>query len=77
MKYIVTEVQVLQNGQVATVTTAHDTEAQALAKYYQTLSYATQSGLPCHSAVVFTEEGQFLRRDFFRVDPPVEESEEE
>ena len=69
MKYIVTEVQVLQNGQVATVTTAHSTEREALSKYYQVLSYATQSGLPCHSAVVFTEEGQFLRRDFFRSDP--------
>ena len=66
MKYIVTEVQVLESGQAVTVTTAHETDREALSKYYQVLSYATQSGLPCHSAVVFTEEGQFIRRDFFR-----------
>lgn len=69
MKYIVIEIQTMANGQVATIPTAFDTEREANAKYHQILSYAAVSGIPCHSAVVLTEEAQFLRRDFFRTDP--------
>lgn len=69
MKYIVIEIQTMENGQVATIPTAFDTEREANAKYHQILSYAAVSGIPCHSAVVLTEEAQFLRRDFFRSDP--------
>ena len=72
MKYIVVEIQTMQNGQVATIPTAFDTEREANAKYHQVLSYAAVSGIPCHSAVVLTEEAQFLRRDFFRTDPEPE-----
>lgn len=68
MKYIVVEIQTMENGQVATIPTTFDTEREANAKYHQILSYAAVSGLPCHSAVVLTEEAQFLRRDFFRTD---------
>ena len=66
MKYIVVEIQLNDNGTVGLISTAFDTENEALAKYHQTLASASVSSLPCHSAVMFNEEGQFLRRDFFR-----------
>lgn len=79
MKYIVVEIQTMENGQVATVPTAFDTEKEANAKYHQVLSVAAVSGIPCHSAVILTEEAQFLKRDYFRTDPepPVEPEEGE
>lgn len=66
MKYIVVEIQLNDNGTVGIISTAFDTENEALACYHQTLASASVSSLPCHSAVMFNEEGQFLRRDFFR-----------
>ena len=66
MKYIVVEVQLNDNGTVGMISSAFDTENEALARYHQTLASASVSSLPCHSAVMFTEEGQFLRRDYFR-----------
>ena len=68
MKYIVVEIQLNDNGAVGMISTAFDTEPEALACYHQTLASAAISSLPCHSAVMFNEEGQFLRRDYFRHD---------
>ena len=66
MKYIVLEVQLNDNGTVGLIPTAFDTEPEALACYHQTLASAAVSSLPCHSAIMINEEGQYLRNDYFR-----------
>lgn len=60
MKYIVIELQKLNENQVANIVTAHDTRAEAEAKFHQILAAAAVSGLPCHSAVMIQEDGAAL-----------------
>lgn len=74
--FLVTEVQVLETGQVATVTVAFENRREATARYHQILASASLSGLPCHSAVMFTEEGYLIQSDYFRTDPEPEKQEE-
>ena len=73
--YIVTEVQLLDGGQVATITVAFENRREATAKYHQILASASLSGIPCHTALMYTEEGYVIQSDFFRTEP--EEPEEE
>lgn len=74
--FIVTEIQVLTNGQVASITTAFENRREAQAKYHQILASACLSGLPCHSAMLYTEEGYLIQSDYFRTDPEPEKQEE-
>lgn len=57
MKYIVIELQKLPDDTVANIVTAHDTLSEAESKYHSILATAAVSGLPCHSAIIVSEEG--------------------
>lgn len=68
MKYLVTEIQHLENGLVASTTAAYDTQNEANAAYHQILSAAAVSDLPCHSAIMYTEEGFSIKGECFKHD---------
>ena len=72
MKYIVIELQTAANGSVANIVTSHDTREQAESKYYNVLSSAAVSQVPCHAAVLMDSEGGFI--DAHSYQHPVEES---
>ena len=65
MKYIVVEVQHMADGTMATPAYSYDDERSANAKYHQILSVAAVSELPVHSAVMFTENGVFIKGEDF------------
>ena len=65
MKYIVAEIQRLSDGTVSVPTYSFDDERNANARYYQILASASISGLPVHSAVMFTETGVFIKSERF------------
>ena len=77
MNYIVTEIQVMPEGQVASITNAYPDERQALSRYHQALSAAAVSGLPIHSAIMYDERGFYLRSDYFETVQPEPEPEPE
>lgn len=74
--FIVTEIQLHPTGQVASVTVAFENRREAQARYHQILASACLSGLPCHSAMLYTEEGYLIQSDYFRTDPEPEKQEE-
>ena len=63
MKYIVIEIQTTSQGQVSSLTTAFDTELEALGKFHTILASATQSSLACHTAMIVSEDGLTLRSE--------------
>ena len=76
-KYIVTEIQVFADGTITTPCYAYADEPAALAKYYQILSAAAQSQLMVHSAILFDQNGRFIKRESFDRTPPPDISEGE
>jgi len=68
-KYVVTEVQVGQDGVAGTISNVYDNENSANAQYHQVLAAAAVSGLATHSAVMYTDEGFFLKGECFKHDP--------
>lgn len=72
MTYIVTEIQTNAEGQTAllnTVITDEDPEVaeqKANSVYHQILSYAALSSLPCHAAVLMTNEGFQKRSECYK-----------
>ena len=56
-KFIVIEIQTNADGAVGNLVWAYDERAQAEAKYHTVLAAAAVSTLPCHAAVLLTEEG--------------------
>lgn len=65
MKFLVTEIQTFENGDVSNPTYAYDAENAALAKYFSILSAAAVSKLPTHACMLFTSDGVALRSEFF------------
>ena len=55
--FIVVELQKHANGTVANIVTDHATQAEAESKYHSVLAAAAVSELPCHSAILVSEEG--------------------
>lgn len=55
--FVVIELQKNADGKVANLVTAHDTQAEAESKYHSILAAAAISNLPCHSAIIVSEEG--------------------
>ena len=76
--FIVMEIQVNAEGQVATLVSTYETLAQAMNKYYTILAFAVVSTVPKHSAVILDQMGVLLERNGFNhpVEPELEESEE-
>ena len=64
-KFLVTEIQVWENGTVSNPTYAYQTENAAVGKFHSILATAANSSLPIHSALLFTVEGQPLRFESF------------
>lgn len=60
MKYLVTEIQKFENGQMSTPSYAYDNRNSAEAKFHSILASAAVSALPVHSCILFTEEGFVL-----------------
>lgn len=69
MNFLVTEVQVAQDGTVGAITNSYDNQNDASAKYYQILSAAAVSALKIHSAIMYGDTGQFIRNDYFIHEP--------
>lgn len=57
MAFIVIELQKDANDHVANIVTAHESQAAAESQYHSVLAAAAISALPCHSAVLVSEEG--------------------
>lgn len=56
-KFIVVELQTMQDGTVANIVTAYDNQNAAESAYHTILAAAAISTLPCHAAVILSEEG--------------------
>lgn len=69
MNYIVTEIQVFDNGAASTLSTAFEDLTLALAKYYQVLAAAAVSTLPVHSCAIYSVEGEHLKSECFKHEP--------
>lgn len=63
-KFIVIEIQV--GEQVGVLTYAYDTEIEALGKFHTILASASASSLPCHTAMIVSEDGALLRTECIR-----------
>lgn len=66
MKYIVVEIQTNQNGTVGTLVNAYDDRNAAESKYHAVLAAAAVSQIPCHSAVLVSQEGFPLANGCYR-----------
>ncbi len=62
MKYLTVEIQTMGSGQVAAITTAHDTRELAESAYHTALAAAAISELPSHACVLLDAEGGVLDR---------------
>lgn len=59
-KYIVFEIQTNADGAVGNLVTAYDERPQAESAFHSVLAAAAISALPCHAAVLMTNEGEIL-----------------
>lgn len=55
--FIVIELQKNADGIVANIVSSYNTLAEAESKYHSILAAAAVSELPCHSAIIVSEEG--------------------
>lgn len=55
--FVVIELQKNADGNVANIVSPYDTQAAAESKYHSILAAAAVSDLPCHSAIIVSEEG--------------------
>ena len=69
MKYVVLEIQTNADGTVGTLVNTYDNWNQAEQKYHTVLAAAAVSGLPVHTAVLITNEGQVQENKTFWNDP--------
>lgn len=60
MKYLVIELQTQADGTVANIVTAYDERNQAESAYHAILSAAAVSELPCHAAMIVTNEAHVI-----------------
>lgn len=68
MKYVTVELQTMQDGTVANITTCHDTRAKAESAYHTVLAAAAQSGLPAHACVLLDSDGNWLAGQCYGTD---------
>lgn len=66
MKYIVFEIQTNSDGTVGNLVSAYDTRNGAESAYHTVLAAAAVSELPCHAAVLMTNEGFVLDSKCYR-----------
>ena len=63
--YIVMEIQKGADGEIATIVTAFETEAEAFSKWHAVLSVAAQSTVPMHGCVMMRETGEPMRHEYY------------
>jgi len=61
--YIVMEIQ--KSNSASTIVNVYDTLNEAENKYHTILAYAAISNVPKHSAVLLTEEGDYIKHECF------------
>lgn len=71
MFWVVTEVQVLNNGQKAALVTCFDNEDDAFAKFYTIGAAAAKSGLPYHGFWIVRSDGRMRECKVFDRRPGV------
>lgn len=71
--YIVQEIQTSQNGTVALLPAIQrESKNEAESAYYSILAAAAVSTLPCHAAVIYTNNGNIIKHDaYVRGDQPI------
>lgn len=57
---------VLEIQNTATLVNTYDTRNEAENKYHTILAYAAVSTIETHSAVMFTNEGEFIKSECFK-----------
>jgi len=67
-EYIVIEIQVAQDGAVATIAAAYEDYGAAFNKYHTILAAAAVSALPVHSAIVLDPYGNTLAKQAYTHD---------
>lgn len=65
--YIVTEVQVNQNNEVAVLNSSYDNYNQAVSKYHTVLAAAAISNVDRHGAFLYTEDG-YIAQECYKQD---------
>ena len=60
MKYLVIELQTQADGTVSNIVTAYDNRNEAESAYHAILSAAAVSELPCHAAMIVTNEAHVI-----------------
>lgn len=60
MKYLVTEIQTMADGQVANLTSSFDDRLQAESTYHSVLAAAAVSQLPLHACMLYTNDGYLI-----------------
>lgn len=77
MAFIVTELQIAQDGTVASINTDFQNVNQAQNKYYTILAAACISNVYKHAAFLYTEDGYIAHECFTHVLEPAPEPEGE
>ena len=60
MKYLVIELQTQADGTVSNIVTAYDNRNEAESAYHSILASAAVSALPCHAAMIVTNEAHVI-----------------
>lgn len=68
MFFTVVEIQKLQNGSKAAITTIYDDYNDALGKFFNVCAVAVAGDLPYHSCVVIGSNGQITDQRIFNRD---------
>ena len=63
--YIVIEIQTNSDGTVGTLVNSYEVRDQAESKFHTILAAAAISTLPCHAAVLLTEQGLILSNGYY------------
>ena len=63
--FMIIEMQTDANGNIAEIITKKATQAEAEADFHRILAAAAVSSVPVHSAVILTDNGYALRREFY------------
>lgn len=76
-RYVVLEIQHFADGNVAIITTKHNTRNDAESKFYTLCAAGCHTTLPIYTLMVMTTEGFVLDTKVFKNDVPVEPETEE
>lgn len=76
MKYLVIEIQTNTDGSVGNLVYAYDSRNEAESKYHSILASAAVSQLPCHAAIIITNEAHVIMGSrYTHVEEPTGEEE--